>query len=113
MKKMPDDYLKDVLVRLAHHSTAIEGTTLPLAETVSIILQDALPPTTHKINLREIYEVKNHEQAFHYVLSELNENHTLTVGIVKAIHAALTDRLQHDPLGQCHPWRRIPYSQCS
>ncbi|TGA96346.1 Fic family protein [Sporolactobacillus shoreae] len=96
MLNFPDDYLKDVLVRLAHHSTAIEGNTLSLAETISIILDSALPPTNHKVNLREINEVKNHEPAFHYILDELNADHPLTINTVKKIHAALTDRLQHD-----------------
>lgn len=96
MLKLPDDYLKDVLVRLAHHSTAIEGNTLSLAETVSIILDNALPPTNRKITLREIYEVRNHEPSFHYILNELNSRHSLTVGTVKVIHATLPDHLQHD-----------------
>lgn len=96
MLNLPDAYLKDVLVRLAHHSTAIEGNTLSLAETVSIILDNALPPMDHKVSLREIYEVKNHEPAFRYILDELSAGHPLTINIVKKIHAALTDRLQHD-----------------
>ena len=32
------DYLDDILVRLAHHSTGIEGNTISLPATVSIIL---------------------------------------------------------------------------
>ncbi|MFT8709834.1 MAG: hypothetical protein ABF820_10440 [Sporolactobacillus sp.] len=43
MLKLSDEYLKDVLVRLAHHSTAIEGNTLSLPQTVSIILENSLP----------------------------------------------------------------------
>lgn len=96
MLRLPDDYMKDVLVRLAHHSTAIEGNTLSLAETVSIILHNALPPNSRSVDLQEVYEVKNHEQAFNYLLGELDQNHPLTIDTVKAIHAALTDRLQHD-----------------
>ncbi|WKB35211.1 hypothetical protein QS257_16395 [Terrilactibacillus sp. S3-3] len=96
MPQLPKDYLDDVLVRLAHHSTAIEGNTLTLAETASIILYNSLPATNRNVDLREIYEVKNHEQAFDYILSELGNEHPLTIGTIKTIYAALTDRLQHD-----------------
>lgn len=96
MLKLSDEYLKDVLVRLAHHSTAIEGNTLSLPQTVSIILENSLPPMDRSVNLREIFEVKNHEQAFHYMLHELGQDQPLTLETVKGIHAALTDHLQHD-----------------
>lgn len=96
MLKLPKEYLDDVLVRFAHHSTAIEGNTLSLTETISIILYDTVPPSKRSVNLREIYEVKNHEQAFYYVLAELDNSHLLTMTTVRTIHAALTDRLQHD-----------------
>lgn len=96
MLKLPNEYLKDVLVRLAHHSTAIEGNTLSLAETVSIILHNTLPPTSRSIDLREIYEVKNHEKAFRFVLEELEQKHPLSIETVRGVHAALTDHLQHD-----------------
>lgn len=96
MLQFPKDYSDDVLVRLAHHSTAIEGNTLTLAETVAIILYHSFPASSRNVDLREIYEIKNHEQAFHYILSELGHDHPLTIGTIKMIHAALTDKLQHD-----------------
>ena len=43
LKKMPQDYLDDMLVRLAHHSAGIEGKTISLPATVSIILNPAFP----------------------------------------------------------------------
>lgn len=36
------EYLDDILVRLAHHSSAIEGNTITLSETVSIILHNTV-----------------------------------------------------------------------
>src|SRR5699024_2394194 len=48
------------------------------------------------LDLREIYEIKNHEQAFHCVLSELENDKPLTIYNIKEIHALLTDRLQFD-----------------
>lgn len=34
IKKLPKEYLDDTLVRLAHHSSALEGNTITLAETL-------------------------------------------------------------------------------
>ena len=36
IEQMTPDYLEDVLVRLAHHSSAIEGNKITLPETVTI-----------------------------------------------------------------------------
>ncbi|EHV0154621.1 Fic family protein, partial [Enterococcus faecalis] len=36
------DYLDDILVRLAHHSAGIEGNTISLPATVSIIVNGTL-----------------------------------------------------------------------
>ncbi|EAC3059356.1 Fic family protein, partial [Listeria monocytogenes] len=68
--RFPKEYLQDVLVRLAHHSSAIEGNTISLADTVSIILHNKVTGK-ESYDLREIYEVKNHEQAFAYVMEEI------------------------------------------
>lgn len=95
MKKLPKEYLDDIMVRLAHHSTAIEGNTISLPETISIILHNKVI-SDRTLDLREIYEVKNHEQAFEFVLSELENEELLSVYNIKEIHALLTDRLQYD-----------------
>ncbi|SNJ24960.1 hypothetical protein [Streptococcus pneumoniae] len=36
------DYLDDILVRIAYHSSGIEGNTISLPETVSIILEKSI-----------------------------------------------------------------------
>src|SRR5699024_7472103 len=95
MNKLPKEYLDDILVRLAHHSSAIEGNTISLPETISIILHNKVI-SDRSLDLREIYEVKNHEQAFEFVLSELQNNEPLSIYHVKEVHALLTDRLQYD-----------------
>lgn len=95
IEKMTLDYLDDVLVRLAHHSSAIEGNTITLPETVTIILNDTLPNNAN-ITRREFYEVDNHQQAFEYIIHAIRNNEKLSVPIVKDIHEKLTDRLQYD-----------------
>lgn len=89
----PQAYLDDILVRMAHHSSAIEGNTITLPETVSIILENTLPGQK---GVREFYEIDNHKEAFRLLLSMLDQHSPLTISFIQDIHAALMDRLQHD-----------------
>lgn len=59
VKKLTPDYLDDVLIRLAHHSSAMEGNTITLPETATIILDQTLPNNS-KITRREYFEVVNY-----------------------------------------------------
>ena len=95
LNKMPQNYLDDMLVRLAHHSAGIEGNTISLPATVSIILNGTLPISSGA-TVREFYEIENHKQAFSNMLDHLESNDTLSVSIIKEVHADLTDRLQYD-----------------
>ena len=88
------EYLDDILVRMAYHSSGIEGNTISLPEIVSIILESTLPGK-HK-SIREFYEIENHKQAFYLLLDGLANHTPLTLGLVQEFHALLTDRLQHD-----------------
>lgn len=92
---LPKDYLDDILVRLAHHSAGIEGNTITLPETVTIILAETLPKGSGA-SIREFYEIENHKQAFHYMFDELEKDSPITTGLIKDIHYHLTDRLQYD-----------------
>ena len=95
LNKIPQNYLDDMLVRLAHHSAGIEGNTISLPATVSIILNGTLPISSGA-TVREFYEIENHKQAFSNMLDHLESNDTLSVSIIKEVHADLTDRLQYD-----------------
>ncbi len=95
VKTLPKEYLDDILVRLAHHSSALEGNTITLAETISIILHNQVS-SNRSIDLREVYEIKNHEQAFQYLIQELEQDAPLHLQTIKEIHALLMDRLQYD-----------------
>jgi Fic family protein len=89
-KKITSDYLDDILVRLAYHSSAIEGNTITLNETISILLNNTIPGTTNK---REFYEIENHKQAFEYMISCLNNREELSISIILEIHNQLMDHL--------------------
>ena len=88
------DYADDMLVRLAHHSSAIEGNTLTLADTVTLLV-DELTPTAGK-ELRELYEVSNHREVLARILRAVSDDEPLTVGFVQDMHSALMDHLAHD-----------------
>lgn len=90
IEKLTKEYLDDLLVRLAHHSSAIEGNTITLNQTVSIILNDTIPGS---INKREFYEVENHKQAFEYIQHNLLNGEKLSLGVIKEIHKLLLDHL--------------------
>lgn len=88
------DYLDDILVRMAHNNSAIEGNTISLTETVYIILEGTLSGEYKSI--REFYEIENHKESFDYLMKELEKDSNLSVSLIKKFHLRLMDRLQHD-----------------
>lgn len=48
---LPDEYFDDLLVRMAHHSTAIEGNTLTQGETKTMLIDGYIP---RAMNMREL-----------------------------------------------------------
>ena len=84
-------YDRDFAIRFAHNSTAIEGNTLTLMET-KLLLEDKL--TIGGKQLREIYEVVNHDKAFDYVKKCLTDGKVLDENIVKDIHERLMENIQ-------------------
>ena len=51
---------------------------------------------SEKATVREFYEIENHKQAFERVIQHLVNEDSLSIEIIKEIHADLTDRLQYD-----------------
>lgn len=88
------EYAEDVLVRLAHHSAAIEGNTLTLADTITLLVDERVPMAGTPV--RELYEVSNHYEALARVLRAVADGEPLTAGLVRDLHAALMDHLAHD-----------------
>ena len=73
-------------IEYAHNSTAIEGNTLTLIQTKSVI-EDGL--SVGRKMLREIYEVVNHAKAFAYVQKCVADKKPLDENTVKDIHTLL------------------------
>ena len=93
MMYLPREYIDDLLVRIAYHSSAIEGNTISLADTVTILLHETIPG---KVSKREFYEIENHKQALEYVIDQLDNNESLSLNIVRGIHTQLMDHLNFD-----------------
>lgn len=83
-------YEKDFELTFTHNSTAIEGNTLTLMET-KVVLEDGI--SIGGKDLREIYEIVNHRKAYQYVKRCIAEGKVLDEGIVKDIHAILTENI--------------------
>lgn len=83
-------YVKAFELEYTHNSTAIEGNTLTLLET-KVILEEGL--SVGGKMLREIYEVINHNKAYQYIKSCINDEKPLDEGIIKDIHALLTENI--------------------
>ncbi len=85
-----ESYLKAFSIEYTHNSTAIEGNTLTLIQTKTVI-EDGI--SVGGKMLREIYEVLNHEKAFKYVRKCIEENKELDENIIKDIHAITMENI--------------------
>ena len=84
--KASHDYLDDLLVRTAHHSTAIEGNTLTQGEVKSILIDGYIP---RAMNLRELNEVINYKSFMQYIRDNLHSLPPLSLERIKNIHFLL------------------------
>jgi len=77
-------------IAFTHHSTAIEGNTLSLIET-KLILEDGI--SIQGKELREIFEVVNHQKAFNYIKACIHDDKELNEAILKNVHELLTENI--------------------
>lgn len=80
------DYFFDLLVRMAHHSTAIEGNTLTQGETKSILIDNYIP---RAMNMRELNEVLNYKSYINQMIDDLKHDVSINSEFIKSIHAIL------------------------
>jgi len=77
-------------IEYTHNSTAIEGNTLSLIQTKAL-LEDHI--SVGGKMLREIYEIVNHNKAYQYVKSCIDEGESLDEKRVKDMHAILLENI--------------------
>ncbi len=88
--------------RFTHDSTAIEGNTLTLQETASILFERITPSSKE---LREIYEIINHRDAFDHILS-CKEN--ISRELILELHAlVMKETLGGDLVSQIGRYRMV------
>ena len=79
-------YLDDLMVRMAHHSTAIEGNSLTQGETKSVLIDGYVP---RAIDLRELNEVLNYKSFTKEMVKFLLADRRVDGEFIKEIHAIL------------------------
>ena len=80
------EYFNDLMVRMAHHSTAIEGNTLTQGETKSILIDGYIP---RSMDMRELYEVLNYKTYVSQMVEDLKTNVEISLECIQKIHATL------------------------
>lgn len=81
---------KNFDIDFTYHSTTIEGNTLTLVETKTLI-EDNISIGGKK--LRELYEVTNHNKAFEYVKESIKNNEKLNENKINDIHEILMENI--------------------
>lgn len=87
------DYMLDLCVRMAHHSTALEGNTLSLNDTASILLDNYI---NKAMNEREFYEVRNYKEVLPLLIQSLEEEKKLDNELIKKFHKLIMKDLIHN-----------------
>ena len=102
MIQLSDDYLDDLMVRMAHHSTAIEGNTLTQGETKSILIDGYVP---RAMDMRELHEVLNYKTFMPFLRDALEGGRTLSLSLIREMHKILC----HEAIGSVPgEFKRIP-----
>ena len=89
--KSVDEYMRDMLVRMAHHSTAIEGNTLTLTDVGSILINNYIPKAMSE---KEYNEVNNYRNVFPILLNSYDKD--LTPELIKTYNKAVMLNLRDD-----------------
>lgn len=90
-----DIYYDDLMVRMAHHSTAIEGNSLTQGETKSILIDRIVPRV---VEMRELYEVENYADFMPQMLADVANKEPITLELIKKYHVLLCKKtIEHVP----------------
>lgn len=82
-------YMADLMVRMAHHSTAIEGNTLTLGDSRSILINGIVPAKAKR--LREIFEVANYKNLMPFLRKHYKE--AITYPLIQDVHQILLQNI--------------------
>ena len=74
------EYLSDLMVRMAHHSTAIEGNTLTQGETKSVLVDGYVP---RAMDMRELNEVLNYKAFMTFLVEQSISGTPLSLSLIR------------------------------
>lgn len=80
------EYLSDLMVRMAHHSTAIEGNTLTQGETKSVLVDGYVP---RAMDMRELNEVLNYKAFMTFLVEQSTSGTPISLSLIREVHAIL------------------------
>ena len=80
------EYLSDLMVRMAHHSTAIEGNTLTQGETKSVLVDGYVP---RAMDMRELNEVLNYKVFMTFLIEQATSSAPLSLSLIREVHTIL------------------------
>lgn len=93
--ELSQDYLEDLMVRMAHHSTAIEGNSLSQGETKSILIDRIVPRV---VEMRELYEVENYGDFMPEMIDDVKKQTPIDLELIKKYHVLLCKKtIEHVP----------------
>lgn len=97
------DLIDELSLQITYNSNAIEGSTLTIEDTASVIFDKK---TLGNKTLNEQLEAKNHDKAFRYLLEVLSKKHPIQESLAKELHKILMAGIREDA-GQyrAHPVR--------
>lgn len=95
MLQISRDYLDDLMVRMAHHSTAIDGNSLTQGETKSILIDNYLP---RAMDMQEMYEVLNYKQLIPFLVDSIQNNAPISLELCKNMHRIICKMLLKESL---------------
>lgn len=82
-------YVADLMVRMAYHSTAIEGNTLTLGDSRSILINGIVPAKAKP--LREIFEIANYKNLLPFLREQVEG--AITFPLIQNVHQILLQNI--------------------
>ncbi|EMG84613.1 Fic family protein [Helicobacter pylori GAM101Biv] len=89
-----NDYAMDLTIRMAHHNSAMEGNSLTLGDTISILIDRKTP--IKSVRLDEVYEIENYRNFIPFILEFLERNRDIDEHLICHFHSVLMRNILPD-----------------
>lgn len=86
-----EDYYQDFVTRLTRESNAIEGSSLSIGQTLSILFDIDLGINLYNVKPREILEAINHKKAMDYLFKYIKEDKPFNSDLIKDLNEIILD----------------------